>query len=272
MEANEILHLVIEARKKGNFGGRPLLDIIQPDLAERNIKIGRDRFYDLLRKNDMLIRPRRRYVRTTNSSHHYRKWPNLIEKMEILRPEEVWVSDITYITTRKGFLYLFLITDSYSRKIMGYHLSHRMLAKGAVSALRMALRRRDYPDRSLIHHSDRGIQYCSKHYVEALQEQQIAISMAEKGNPYQNPIAERINRTIKEQFRMGQVFDNYPQALITLNNAVQNYNTVKPHSSCDKMTPQEAHLTEGLLKKHWKNYRKINRDGGADALQTSSQV
>ena len=252
MEAAEILELVHRWRRGGRrFGGRTLLQLMDEELHRHGIRIGRDRFFDLLREHNLLIRPRRRYVRTTESNHHYHKWPNLIKSAAINRPEEVWVSDITYIPTEKGFLYLFLITDVCSRQIMGYHLSHRMQAKGAVSALKMALSQRQYPERKLIHHSDRGIQYCSTHYVEALQKAGIDISMTDKASPDQNALAERINRTIKEQFGMDQGFEGYQQAMEHLVEDVHIYNRIRPHSSCDNLTPQEAHRLARKLHNAW---------------------
>ena len=257
----------------GRFGVRTLLTMLESDFAEHHVRIGRDRLFALLGEHNLLIRPRRRYVRTTNSSHHYRKWPNLIKDIEINRPEQVWVSDITYIKTQNGFLYLSLVTDAYSRKLMGYNLSHRLKAKGAIAALNMAISQRQHPDQPLIHHSDRGIQYCCNSYVEALQGEDIQISMAAKGNPYENPMAERINRTLKEQLGMDANFQNYPIALNKLINVVKIYNHKRPHSSCERLTPQQAHQRSGPMKKSWKDYRKLPvKVGGADALQTSSQV
>lgn len=250
-----------------------LMVMLKMKFSEHHVKIGRDRLFELLRANEMLIRPRRRYARTTNSHHHYRKWTNLIINMEINRPEQVWVSDITYIRTRSGFLYLSLVTDAYSRKVMGLHLSHKLEARGTVAALRMAIAQRQYPDQPLIHHSDRGIQYCCSQYVEVLTKAKIDISMGEKGNPYENPVAERVNRTFKEQLKMGQTFANYTEALNRLLRAVRTYNQHRPHSSCDMLTPEQAHRKTGSLKKHWKNYKRLPIKGrGADALHTSSQV
>lgn len=250
-----------------------MLTMLEPQFAEHHLKIGRDRFFNLLREQQMLIRPRRRYVRTTHSNHHFRKWPNLIKGIEVLRPEQVWVSDITYIRTQSGFLYLSLVTDAYSRKLMGYHLSHRLKAKGTVAALKMAISQRQNPDQPLIHHSDRGIQYCCTSYIEALHKAEIGISMAEKGNPYENAIAERINRTFKEQLFMGQTFPNYRDAMNRMARAVEFYNLKRPHSSCNNLTPQQAHQGAGRLKKKWKNYYKQSQNGGgADAIHSSSQV
>lgn len=251
MEHQEILDLVLRLREDGNFGVRTLLAMLEPDLAERKLKIGRDRFFDLLRAEGLLIRPRRRFTRTTNSNHSLKIWPNLVRHPAITQSEQVWVSDITYIRTGKGFLYLSLVTDAYSKKVMGYHLSHTLSAKGTVAALRMALSQRKFPERDLIHHSDRGIQYCSRIYVETLREHRVRISMTDKGSPEQNSVAERINRTFKEQLLMGQIFDNYSQALSRLVKAVGIYNGRRPHSSCSNLTPEDAHITEQPLTKSW---------------------
>ena len=266
--AELILELVDKERGDGRFGTRTLMTMLGPAFAEHHIQIGRDRLFDLLAEHDMLIRPRRHYVHTTDSNHHFRKWSNLIENMKIDRPEQVWVSDITYIRTQNGFLYLSIITDAYSKKVMGFNLSHRLEARGAVAALRMALSQRAYPEQPLIHHSDRGIQYCCANYVEVLQNEGIAISMAEKGNPYENAIAERINRTFKEQLGMGATFKNYQQAMAKLIKAVEVYNHRRPHTSCDNMTPEQAHASSGVLKKHWK--KRPTKTPMAEALPPST--
>ncbi len=148
MREDEIVELVKNQRKNGRFGARTLLDMMGSELEDRGLNIGRDKLLDLLRERGMLVRPKRKHVRTTNSRHHYRKWPYLLENLGITQAEQVWVCDITYIRTKGGFLYLFLITDAYSHKVMGFHLSHPMEAKGAVSALRMALSQRIYPEGS----------------------------------------------------------------------------------------------------------------------------
>lgn len=264
MAEHEILALVVESRGAGRFGGRTMLDMLGPRLEELNIRIGRDRFFDLLRENDLLVRPRRRHVSTTNSRHHYDKWPYLVGNMEITEAERVWVCDITYIRTAGGFLYLFLITDAYSHKVMGYHLSHTLEARGAVAALKMALSQRIYPWRQLIHHSDRGVQYCSTNYVKMLQDAGIAISMTEGASPHQNSIAERINRTFKEQLYMDQTFDGYKKAMARLVKAVEVYNHRRPHTSCSGMTPEQAHKATEPLKREWKSYK--NKRPSAEAL------
>lgn len=188
--------------------------------------------------------------------------------IEVTAPEQVWVSDITYIRTQSGFMYLSIVTDEYSKKIIGYHLSHKLEAKGCVSALKMALTQRRFPERKLIHHSDRGIQYCSRIYTRILEENGIQISMSAKASPQQNPSAERLNRTLKYTFRMRKTFANYQEAMSSLVDAVYVYNHIKPHSSCDQLTPAEAHLREGPLKKHWKPKKRKRKkelimNGGA---------
>lgn len=273
MREDEIVELVKNQRKNGRFGARTLLDMMGSELEERGLNIGRDKLLDLLRERGMLVRPKRKHVSTTNSRHHYRKWPYLLENLAITQAEQVWVCDITYIRTKGGFLYLFLITDAYSHKVMGFHLSHTMEAKGAVSALRMALSQRMYPERKLIHHSDRGVQYCSTNYVKVLQDAGIEISMTEGASPHQNTIAERINRTFKEQLYMDQTFDGYKDAMACLMNAVRVYNHQRPHSSCSRMTPEEAHKTNVPLKREWKSYGNKRPSAEAlGALHTTSQV
>jgi transposase InsO family protein len=272
MQDAEVLELVAVARAgKRRFGCRTLMDLLEGEFAKRNIKIGRDRLFELMRDHGLLIKPRRRYVRTTDSNHHYHKWPNLVSKLDVYQSEQVWVSDITYIPTEKGFLYLFLITDAYSRKVMGYHLSHKMEARGAVAALKMAMGAREFPERDLIHHSDRGIQYCSKVYVEHLTRAGISISMTDKASPSQNAIAERINRTFKEQLGMNQGFASYQLAMNHLQEDVRIYNHIRRHTSCSNLPPAQAHVCTEPLIKTWKKYpRKPAKGGGANALHTSS--
>ena len=273
MAEHELLKLVAAQRLLGRFGVRTLLQMMGPQLEELGIRIGRDRLFALLRGHGLLVRPKRRHTGTTLSRHHFAKWPYLLENLEVTEAERVWVCDITYIRVAGGFLYLFLVTDAYSHKVMGYHLSCTLEAKGATAALRMALSRRIHPQRELIHHSDRGLQYCSNNYVKALQDAGIAISMTEGASPHQNTIAERINRTFKEQLYMDQTFEGYEQALDQLVKAVQVYNLQRPHSSCSGLTPEQAHKTTEPLKRQWKNYKAKPPPAEAlAALHTSRQV
>jgi putative transposase len=224
------------------MGGLKLYVLIQDKLEQHHIKLGRDGFFNFLRKYNLLVQPRKKYVRTTRSSHHFKKWPNLIEHTEAHMPEQIWVSDITYLRTENGFIYLFLITDAWSRKITGFHLSQYLKAKGCISALLKAIHGRQYPSRSLIHHSDRGIQYCCDEYVQLLQQHGISISMTLSGSPYDNAIAERVNGILKQEFNLDTVFKSYDQAIQPVARAVHIYNTVRPHFSCGLKTPEMQHL------------------------------
>jgi len=265
--ANERLQeaMVVELAKQvrstlNKGGGLKLLGMLKPELKAHNITMGRDRFFKLLRKHDMLQKRKKTYVRTTWSDHPYRKWPNLITGWHPNKPQQLWVSDITYLRTTTGFVYLSLVTDAYSRKIVGYHLSQQLHARGCVTALNKAISSLNaYTDNSLIHHSDRGIQYCCEQYVSVLQEIKIQISMTQSGSPYDNAIAERVNGILKTELELGDIFDNYGHAVAKTHCAIDLYNRVRPHMSCDNMTPQQAHLQEGTLKKRWKPKTKKQR-------------
>lgn len=255
MQEAIIIDLVKTIRKQlPRLGGVKLYSQIKGQLAELGIKMGRDALFDLLRKYDLLIRYKRRYVATTQSNHPYKKWSNMIVGLEIKEPEQLWVSDITYLRTENRFIYLFLITDAYSKKIMGFHLSQSLSAKGCIIALQMALRNRCYAQKELIHHSDRGIQYCCEQYVAILLSHKIKISMTQNGDPYENAIAERVNGILKTELGLDITFKNYHFALEPLTKSIHAYNKLRPHLSCDMLTPEQAHLKSGSLTKHWKNY------------------
>ncbi len=252
-----VLDLVREERTDLEKSGiHKLYKAIKPKLEAHQIKMGRDKLLVLLREHSMLIRPRRKYARTTNSYHRFYKWPNLIEGFEPDAPEQLWVSDITYIRIRGGFLYLSLVTDAYSRKIVGFHLSQSLSAKGPISALRMALASREHPDRTLIHHSDRGIQYCCNEYIAILESAEIAISMTQHSDPTENAIAERVNGILKGEFNLDRTFRDYRSALPPLVRAIDLYNRRRLHASCDYMTPEQAHQCQGPLKKRWTQKKK----------------
>lgn len=252
----EVLRL--RSRQK-RIGTRKLHLLLIPFLSAHHIRIGRDALFELLSVHKLLIRKRRRRIpQTTFSDHWYRRYPNLIIDMPVLGPDTLWVSDITYITLKDDFAYLSLVTDAYSRQIMGYHLSPNLLAEGCVKALRMALKR--LPGNSmLIHHSDRGCQYCSTEYVEQLQSRHIAISMTQNSDPRENAIAERINGILKQEL-LETCYDSFTQAQQGIKDAVNIYNHERPHSSIDMLTPFQAHSLNGELKKHWKNYYIINKE------------
>ena len=177
-------------------GGVKLHKVLKDQLEGHSIHIGRDRFFALLREHQLLVRIKRRYAVTTRSDHPYHKWPDLTAGLSVEGPNRLWVSDITYLRTQDGFNYLSVVTDAYSRKIVGYHLSQQLKAQGPVIALKKGLKSLEGPS-ALIHHSDRGIQYCCQEYVSLLQDHRISISMTQSGSPYENAIAERVNGILK---------------------------------------------------------------------------
>ena len=200
--------------------------------------------------------PPRFVPKTTQSRHGLRVSPNLLEgKFESLRPNQVWVSDITHIRLTHQWGYLSLITDAYSRKIMGYSFRQDLSAEGCIDALKMALHNRLY-HHPLIHHSDRGSQYCSQNYVDLLLKNNIAISMTENGNPYENALAERVNGIIKTEFNLYSSLLGFEQTRNQINKSIKSYNELRPHASCDYLTPNQAHLQSDKLNKRWKNYNK----------------
>jgi len=212
--------------------------------------------YDLMRKFNLDIRKRKRKANTTDSHHWMHKYSNLIKEMEVLVPECLWVSDITYIRLPARWAYLSLITDAYSRKIMGWALRTDISAKGCVEALEMAICSRKYSERKLIHHSDRGAQYCCKEYVDVLIDAKIAISMTQNGDPYENAIAERVNGILKTEFNLHSSTVGFEQTKVKLAKSIDAYNNERPHASCDYLTPEQAHLKTGKLDKRWKDKKK----------------
>ena len=233
------------------IGTRKLYYLIKDELNESNIKIGRDVLFNFLRAEHLLIKPKRSYVKTTNSKHWMKKHPNLIKNMEVTKPEQLWVSDITYIQTEQGHNYLSLITDAYSKKIMGYELLDNLSTAGPLKALESALKNRKYTH-DLIHHSDRGLQYCSSDYINILKENNVKISMTENGDPYENAIAERVNGILKYEFLIIDGFKNHLQALEVISESINIYNESRPHLSCQMLTPNNAHLQQEIKIKKWK--------------------
>jgi len=225
--------------------------MLQSSFAEHGIKMGRDGLYDLLGRHGMLIRFRKRKPYTTDSNHPYRKYPNLIREKVLTQAGELWVSDITYIRKQGGFSYLSIVTDAYSHKIVGYHLSQTLHAQGAINALVMAGKDVKRTDR-LIHHSDRGVQYCCHDYVAMIEHLGIQLSMTEKGDPYENAIAERVNGILKTEFFLGETFDSHEAAKKAVDDAVRKYNELRIHDSCGRLTPMKAHEEKGVLEKYWK--------------------
>ena len=244
--------LVIRKKQK-RLGARKLLYKLEPFMLEHHISIGRDTFFDLLSERSLLVRKRkRRKPITTFSDHWMRKHPNLIEDFYPTAPNQLWVSDITYIVVGDGFAYLSLITDAYSRKIVGFYLSPNLSAEGCIKALYMALSNNPVLGK-LIHHSDRGSQYCCSDYVGILTENFIRISMTQNGDPRENAIAERVNGILKDEL-LDKSYLNYEQAVKGISIAISIYNHQRPHGSIDYLMPIEAHFRSGELKRRWKNY------------------
>jgi putative transposase len=254
---SEILLQMVEKERKlmPRLGGRKLLHRIQPRLPEE-LYLGRDLFFDFLRDNSLLVRKRHYRARTTYSNHWLRKYPNLIKDYVPERAHQLWVSDITYIETAEGFGYLSLITDAYSRKIVGWELGENLESKHSVKALEMALKQLPKKVRNLYHHSDRGVQYCCDEYVKLLGKNHIQISMTETGDPLENAIAERINGILKDEWLFQMKLKTRYEAKNQLEQIIRIYNEERPHSSLDMITPHDAHKVAYTFKKHWKNYYK----------------
>jgi len=241
-QKQQVKMLVLDQRKLlPRVGGKKIYYLIQPMLENRRLKCGRDKLFDIMRENDLLIKPRRRYTQTTNSKHWMKKYPNKAKQIAIDAPEQVWVSDITYLKTEEGNCYLNMITDAYSRKIMGYCIADNMEANTMRQALDMAITNRLYPGQPLIHHSDRGIQYCSNEYVSTANNHNISMSMTEQSDPYENALAERMNRTIKEEFCLDCTLKTKRLAFAAVKQAVSLYNGYRPHLSLSLKTPNQQH-------------------------------
>jgi transposase InsO family protein len=236
-EEMQIVKWVEEQRKEQpRVGTRKLQELISPALEQAAIKVGRDGLFRILREHHMLVGRKKATFKTTNSYHHFHKYTNLIKGMEVMAPNQVWVSDITYIRTVKGFCYLALITDMYSRKIVGYDISDTLELSGCLRALQKALRQARSAV-GLIHHSDRGIQYCSHQYVNELTKRKIKISMTEENHCYENAIAERVNGILKDEFYLDQCFFNTDHACKATESAISIYNNKRLHLSLGYKTP-----------------------------------
>ena len=255
---NEVVQLVHQEQKLlPRLGTRKLYHMLKQELEERALKVGRDKLFTILREKHLLLGKKRKYVKTTMSKHWLKKYPNLIKDVSLERPEQVFVSDITYISTEAGFNYLSLVSDACSKKIMGYALSPHLGVEGCMTALQMALadRRTDKP---LIHHSDRGLQYCSKDYVGILNDHHVQISMTTNGDPYENAIAERMNGILKEEFYCSSTFADHQEAERHIAQSIKLYNTRRPHLSCYMLTPAMAHEKISLSPKSWKTKKGLH--------------
>lgn len=222
------------------LGGKKLYVVLKAKLEEANIRIGRDRFFKVLGEKGLLLDPLPKAPRTTNSRHYLPVFTNQFKDMKLLKPNEAWVSDITYIRTDEGFLYLSLITDAYSRKIVGFHAGDTLETEGCLNALEKAVKELmdgQFP----LHHSDRGSQYCSHLYTGRLREHGLGISMTEENHCYENAKAERVNGILKQEYGLGGTFRTKQQAIASVDQAVLLYNTRRPHLSLKYKTPEEVH-------------------------------
>lgn len=253
--AAQVVSLVLPIRHRlPRIGGKKLYYLLQEPLRE--LGVGRDRLFDILRANYLLIERKRNYQTTTDSRHPFRKHRNLVLDRIPERPEQVWVSDITYIGGQKEHLYLALVTDAYSKKIVGYDLSESLDAGGASRALSMANKNREYPQEILIHHSDRGVQYCCNRYQRLLQKYKMKVSMTQNYDPYANAVAERVNGILKQEFMLEQMKVKLKEMKIIVRQSIQDYNQLRPHLSCGMLTPNQMHKQK---RREIKVYRKKSR-------------
>lgn len=238
--AVDVVELVMDIRKlMPRIGTRKLYYLLEGQLRE--LGVGRDKLFSILNANHLSIKPKRSYRITTNSHHRFRKHKNLVAQMQLTRPEQVWVSDITFIGNRNKHSYLSLVTDAYSKKVVGYDLSDNLGVDGAIKALKMAVKQRLYKDEPLIHHSDRGIQYCSDQYQKLLYKNKIICSMTESYDPYANAVAERMNGILKDEFQLEQFNIDMQKMKKLVKDSVEIYNAKRPHYSCYMFTPEQMH-------------------------------
>ncbi len=233
--------LVMEQRRDmPRLGGRKLYHLLGGQLAEHRVRMGRDRFFSWLRGRGLLVEPKKCYRRTTDSNHRFRVYTDLVKGERIERRDQVWVSDITYLRTTGGFCYLALVTDVYSRKVIGYDVSRSLELEGCMRAVAMACAGRE-ASHGTVHHSDRGTQYCSHAYTGYLRENGIRISMGEAGNCYDNALAERVNGILKGEFNLDRTFFDLRSAQRAVTQAIHTYNDKRPHMALDMKKPSELY-------------------------------
>lgn len=242
------------------MGGRKLYEKLYSFMMEHQIKMGRDALFTLLSANELLVRSRKRRICTTQSYHWLRKYPNLIRGYTPTSPNQLWVSDITYWKINGSHVYISFITDAYSHKIVGYHVADTLESVETIKALRMALSDlRSESHSQLIHHSDRGVQYCHHEYVKLLQDYNVRISMSENGDPLENAIAERVNGIMKDEYLIDYKVDTLDEAKTVLSFTVGLYNNERPHMSIGNLYPSQVHQNNLKTEKLWKNYYSKNR-------------
>lgn len=236
-------------------------------MEENNIKIGRDAFFELLRVNNLLVKNKRTKVKTTNSRHKLNKYPNLIKDFVVTRANQLWVNDITYIPIENGYAYLSLTIDAYSRKILSYKVSETLESKHTLEVLKKAIKdlKKTKTPIDLIHHSDRGSQYCEHKYINKLKENGIKISMTENGDPRQNAIAERVNGILKEEYLNFYQIKDIEQAKKIVSKVIKIYNEQRPHNSINNEVPSLVHSNRQIkVKKLWKTYYKKDKKHKTD--------
>lgn len=262
IEEELIIQEVLRIRKNHRrMGCRKLYEMLQNFMLQHHIKIGRDALFTMLAAHHLLIRKRKRKIQTTHSLHWLRKYPNLIKNFMPTAINQLWVSDITYWKIKGEYVYISFITDAFSRKIVGYNVAPTLEAVESISSLRMAFSALGAESHSqLVHHSDRGVQYCSAQYVKLLQDYNVQISMTENGDPLENAIAERINGIIKEEYLNNYEVENIHQAKQLLKDVVALYNNERPHMSIGNLTPNQIHQSNNNItpEKLWKNYYRKN--------------
>jgi transposase InsO family protein len=265
LQADLLLGQVALIRKQQKrLGTRKLLFLMKHFMGQHSIQIGRDALFALLRENGLLVRRRKQKKPITTFSNHWmRKYDNLIIDFIPTVPNQIYVSDLTYITLKDNFAYLNLITDAYSRKIVGFCLAETLSADGCIQALKMAIDNANGD--ILIHHSDRGTQYCCMDYVALLNKHTVNISMARSGDPLENALAERVNGILKDEL-LEEEYPDFTTAQQAVALAISIYNHQRPHSSIDMLTPVEAYLRNGELKKHWKNYYRNKQEKEVETL------
>ena len=250
--AAKVVEMVEELRvQQPHLGGRKLNFMLKKPL--KSLKVGRDKFFDILRANHLLIIPKRSCHITTNSHHRFRKHKNLILDYQINKPNQVWVADITYIGNRANPTYLSLITDAYSKKIVGHHVADNLNTESSLMALKNALKNKQVNLGSLIHHSDRGLQYCSNEYKKLLEKNNIKCSMTQNSDPYENAVAERINGILKQEFDIDKYNVETKLRRKIVNESIEIYNEIRPHFSNHYLTPNQMHDQELLKMKTYKN-------------------
>lgn len=250
-----IVKQVVKIRKiHPRMGGRKMYELLAPFMQDHQIKMGRDALFNLLSMNNLLVKRKKKGIYTTNSFHYLHKYPNLIKDFIAVAPNQLWVSDITYWKLTNGFVYISLITDAFSHKIVGYQLAKTLEATAPTKALQMAIASNPNRVSPLIHHSDRGIQYCCYDYVKVLKENKIIISMTENGDPLQNAIAERVNGILKGEYLECYTVKSFEQANRLLKQTVKLYNEQRPHMSIGNKQPSYIHQENIRTEKLWKNY------------------